>query len=156
MRLNARIVLAAGGLVAAGVGAVLWLWPSSMPAVALTPDDPEVVVQGRQIYQAHCASCHGAELEGQPNWRERGPDGRLPAPPHDASGHTWHHPDVQLFRLTKLGPAGLTGGSYESDMPAYADTLTDSEILAVLSYIKSTWPPEVRTRHDQINVRAAP
>ena len=60
---------------------------------------------GALIYQARCASCHGVHLEGQANWRERGADGRLPAPPHDASGHTWHHPDDVLIRITKEGVA---------------------------------------------------
>ena len=140
-------------VVAAGIALVLWLSQPSSPAVALTPDDAEMVALGTQIYAEHCAACHGADLEGQPNWRQRNADGRLPAPPHDETGHTWHHPDIQLFRLTKHGPAGLAGGSYESDMPAYDGTLTDAEIIAVLSYIKSTWPSEVRTRHDQINAR---
>ena len=31
------------------------------------------------------------------------PSGRMPAPPHDASGHTWHHRDDVLFRLVKEG-----------------------------------------------------
>lgn len=121
----------------------------------LTPDDEQVVQRGGQVYRLHCAACHGAELEGQGSWRERGPDGRLPAPPHDDTGHTWHHPDAQLFRLTKFGPAALVGGTYESNMPGYADVLNDADILAVLSYIKSKWPPDVRRHHDLINERAS-
>ena len=70
----------------------------------LRPDDVDVVALGAKIYQARCASCHGAELEGQANWRERGADGILPAPPHDASGHTWHHPDAVLFGDHKIRP----------------------------------------------------
>lgn len=58
---------------------------------------------GRQVYVEHCASCHGANLEGQPNWKQRLPTGRLPAPPHDATGHTWHHSDRQLFRIVSSG-----------------------------------------------------
>lgn len=46
------------------------------------------IALGKTVYDASCASCHGAKLEGQPDWRNRRPDGRLPAPPHDASGHT--------------------------------------------------------------------
>ena len=104
-----------------------------------------------------CASCHGANLEGQANWRQRKPDGRLPAPPHDETGHTWHHPDAQLFALTKYGPANLVSqGSYESDMPGYDGVLSDAEIVAVLSYIKSTWPREIRKQHDRINTRSKP
>jgi hypothetical protein len=56
---------------------------------------------GDKLYVQHCASCHGANLEGQPDWRKRLPNGRFPAPPHDATGHTWHHPDEVLFAVTK-------------------------------------------------------
>jgi mono/diheme cytochrome c family protein len=123
--------------------------------LALLADNPRVVALGENIYARACASCHGEDLEGQANWRERLPNGRLPAPPHDETGHTWHHPDEVLFRLTKDGPAALAGGGYESDMPAYADILSDAEIIAVLSYIKSTWPEEIRARHDQMNAARA-
>lgn len=124
---------------------------SSQSGARIDPDNARLVALGGEVYAAQCAACHGADLEGQPNWRQRREDGRLPAPPHDPSGHTWHHPDAQLFALTKFGPAALAGGGYESDMPAYAETLSDDEIWAVLSYIKSHWPPQIRERHDQIN-----
>ena len=126
-------------------------------SVALRPGDPMTVSAGAQIYTAQCASCHGANLEGQANWRKRKPDGRLPAPPHDETGHTWHHPDAQLFALTKYGPASLvSNGTYETDMPGYDGVLSDAEIIAVLSFIKSTWSAEVRQQHDQINARSQP
>lgn len=98
---------------------------------------------GRQLYLENCASCHGENLEGQPNWRERLPSGRMPAPPHDASGHTWHHSDEQLFQITKHGLEALVPG-YESDMPGFGDVLSDDKIRTVLDYIKSTWPPRER------------
>ena len=104
----------------------------------------EVIAQGRQVYADQCAACHGADLEGQPDWRSPLPSGRLPAPPHDASGHTWHHPDDMLFRIVKKGTAAIVGGGYESDMPAFADVLGDPEIRAVLAYIKSRWPERER------------
>jgi mono/diheme cytochrome c family protein len=75
----------------------------------------------------------------------------LPAPPHDASGHTWHHPDRVLFDITKRGTAAVVGGGYESGMPGFGGTLTDAEIRATLAYIKSTWPRRVRETHDRIN-----
>ena len=99
---------------------------------------------GKAVYDAQCASCHGANLEGQPNWRERLPNGRLPAPPHDATGHTWHHDDDMLFGITKNGVGAYAPAGYQSDMPGFADKLTDTEIWAVLGYIKSTWPAEMR------------
>ncbi|MDX9970147.1 MAG: cytochrome c [Hydrogenophaga sp.] len=112
--------------------------------------------QGALIYQARCASCHGVKLEGQANWRERGPDGRLPAPPHDETGHTWHHPDDVLIQLTKEGVAKAAGlPDYVSNMPAFGDSLSDADIVAVLSWIKSQWPSEIRAQHDELNRQAS-
>ena len=82
-------------------------------------------------------------------------NGKLPAPPHNASGHTWHHTGQQLFDLTKFGPKILIGGEYQTDMPGYKDILSDEEIIAVLSYIKSKWPGEIRARHDAIEKKAS-
>ncbi|WP_108658292.1 c-type cytochrome [Acuticoccus kandeliae] len=142
------------GLVAVA-GAVLWSRPQPAPSIALHPQDAAVVAEGAAIYAAQCASCHGASLEGQANWRDRGPDGRLPAPPHDETGHTWHHPDAVLFQLTKDGPPKQIGNGepYYSNMPAYGSVLSDAEIVAVLSYIKSRWPPDIQARHDQLNAQ---
>lgn len=104
------------------------------------PRNAEKVALGAKLYLQHCASCHGAKLEGQPNWRSRMPNDRLPAPPHDESGHTWHHPDGVLFGITKNGlvPPYAPPG-YESDMPAFAGKLSDDEIWAVLAHLKSHW-----------------
>ena len=118
----------------------------------LRPDDTAVLVQGKRVYEAHCAACHGTKLEGQPNWRLRDAAGRLPAPPHDASGHTWHHPDEVLFRITKFGVAKAANlKDYDSAMPAYEKVLTDEEIVAVLSFIKANWPAGIRAKHDEVN-----
>lgn len=146
------LAIPAALLLALGAGAAYILDPFGIGGGAgIEPDDREKVALGARIYTENCASCHGAELEGQADWRRRRADGRLPAPPHDTSGHTWHHPDAQLFAITKYGPAALAGGDYESDMPAYAGVLSDEEIWAVLSYIKSRWPQQVQDRHDQIS-----
>ena len=114
-------------------------------------NDAARVAAGQSVYARHCAACHGAHLEGQPNWTRRRADGRLPAPPHDDSGHTWHHPMQVLFALTKHGLAPpYAPQGYESDMPAFAGTLTDEEIWNVLAFIRSRWSAEVRTRHDEL------
>ena len=90
----------------------------------------------------NCASCHGRNLEGQLEWKSRNPSGRMPAPPHDDTGHTWHHPDDVLFGITKGGVAPPYGPpGYQSDMPAFGATLTDRQIWDVLAYIKSRWSP---------------
>ncbi len=120
--------------------------------VRLATDDARVLATGQQLYAKHCAACHGAHLEGQPHWRERNADGRLPAPPHDASGHTWHHPDQVLFDITKYGVAkGAKLKDYDSAMPAFEGVLTDAQIVAVLIWIKSTWPPRMRDLQRQVD-----
>lgn len=103
------------------------------------PRDAAKVALGEQVYAANCASCHGAKLEGQRAWRQRLPSGRMPAPPHDEGGHTWHHPDDVLFGITKNGIGPYAPAGYESDMPAFAGKLSDDEIWAVLAYVKSQW-----------------
>ena len=114
--------------------------PSSGDDPRASPRDTAKVAAGAKVYAQHCASCHGEKLEGQPNWRQRLPNGRLPAPPHDESGHTWHHPDSVLFAITKNGLVPpYAPPNYESDMPAFAGKLSDDEIWAVLAYIKSHW-----------------
>jgi mono/diheme cytochrome c family protein len=122
--------------------------------ISLYPKDDSIVSTGKEIYLQYCASCHGEQLQGQSNWRQRDTAGYLPAPPHDESGHTWHHPDTYLLLMTKYGIEKMIGKEYPNNMPAYEGKLTDKEIIAVLSYIKSTWPKELQTQHDLINSRS--
>lgn len=143
---------------------VLWLAGLALLAIALfmayqraTPDNQPVVInqtavpplpaldsekaaQGKILYAQYCANCHGANLEGAPNWKQSLPDGSLPPPPHDSSGHTWHHPDELLISITENGgdPA------YDSKMPAFKDQLSRDEITAILEFIKSKWGREER------------
>lgn len=128
----------------------------SSASAEANPDDARQVARGAAVYAQHCARCHGVNLEGQPNWRKRNPDGKLPAPPHDASGHTWHHPDQILFEITRNGlvPPNAPEG-YESDMPAFAGILPDEDIWAVLAYIKSLWTPEARQHQRDLSRKAS-
>ena len=133
----ALALLAAGGLAA-------WILMSG--GNQANPNNAAQVALGKALYAQHCASCHGVKLEGQPEWRERKPDGKMPAPPHDATGHTWHHPDDVLFGITKQGITAYAPPGYESDMPAFGGVLTDQQIWALLAYLKSTWPLEIQAR----------
>jgi len=106
--------------------------------------DEAQIARGQSIYKERCASCHGANLEGHPDWKRRLPSGRMPPPPHDANGHTWHHPDELLFGMIQRGVAAYAWKGYESDMPAFGSILSDEEIWSVLDFLKSTWPNEIR------------
>lgn len=144
------LIAAPVALAIAGVGA--WLALRDAPQVAIHPTMPVMpttvdIAQGKALYAQSCASCHGANLEGQPDWETPDAEGRLPAPPHNETGHTWHHPDRVLFQYTKLGgqdALALQGVEFDSGMPAFGDVLTDREIWNVLAYIQSTWPAQER------------
>lgn len=121
---------------------------SAFPSVA----DHELIGRdlsdGQMLYQEQCASCHGFNLEGQDDWRSPNSDGILPAPPHDETGHTWHHSNQVLFDYTKLGGsqalAEMGVRDFRSGMPGFEHTLNDDEIWNILAYIRSTWPDRVQ------------
>jgi mono/diheme cytochrome c family protein len=105
------------------------------------------VKSGRALYAQHCAACHGANLEGQPDWRNPDAKGLYPAPPHDETGHTWHHDDEMLADYITRGRQPMLndmGINFTSGMPGFAEVLEVEEIEAILDYIKSTWPEPIR------------
>ena len=140
------------GLLSAATLAGLVFWSSSQAEMTSNPykDNPSITA-GKAVYEAHCAACHRDKLQGQANWQIRSAEGYLPAPPHDETGHTWHHPDELLYNMTKYGFEEMLGKKYPNNMPVYEDILSDGELLAVLGYIKSTWPEKIKAIHDKIN-----
>lgn len=138
-----------------GHAMLLVLLTLAFPAGAAHELDGRDIGSGEELYQEHCASCHGVELEGQPNWTQPGPDGIRPAPPHDASGHTWHHDNDLLFNYTRLGGTELLRQrgieNFASGMPGFRESLTDAEIWDILAFIRSTWPAEIQGQHKRVN-----
>lgn len=142
-RLDVQIIIAVMA-VATVLGALVYMRYGLRPESPADPKNPALVKAGAAIYAKNCAGCHGDRLQGQPDWKARLPTGRMPAPPHDDSGHTWHHPDSVLFGITKFGlvpPYGPPG--YASDMTGFQGKLSDGEIWSVLAFIKSKWPAQV-------------
>ncbi len=140
------ITLIAFILIICAVGITILI--QDKPTVFVSNDQILTIATGEKLYQQNCASCHGTNLEGQPNWYSKKADGTFPAPPHDETGHTWHHDDETLFNYTKLGGEGMAKQSgyknQNSGMPAYKNGLSDNEIISILNHIKSTWPQEIR------------
>jgi mono/diheme cytochrome c family protein len=130
-----------------------------LPAAAFLHASETGPALGRALYVEHCAACHGVDLEGQPDWRSPDANGVYPAPPHDETGHTWHHDDAMLIDyITRGGQAVLDdmGVSFTSRMPAFGSVLDQGEIEAVLDYIKSAWPAHIRdAQEERTNAAAA-
>ncbi len=139
-----------------------WVWQSTskQDAVALNsrwiaPTDGQARIEGKALYDMYCASCHGVNFEGQFNWRQRMANSRLPAPPHNVDGHTWHHPDAQLVEMIKIGFVGGVNApqGYQSDMPAFESVLTHAQIELILGYIKSAWPEQALAAQREISLK---
>ncbi len=96
------------------------------------------VQQGFRLYRANCASCHGDQGQGAPNWQRAGADGKSPPPPLNGTGHAWHHPMPALISTIKNGTQRI-GGS----MPPWQGKLTDAEIHAIVAWFQSRWPDEL-------------
>jgi mono/diheme cytochrome c family protein len=152
MRNKTKIGLALLIVTAVSVPVALFLTPDTSSWA--DPTNAEAVALGSRIYAEQCADCHGAKLQGETaNWRARKEDGTLPAPPHDATGHTWHHGDRLLFDYIKEGGAEIGGPGFKSGMPGFADVLTEREIWATLAFIKSKWPENIRRRQAAVSAQ---
>lgn len=107
--------------------------------------DADPVAYGGELYQQHCASCHRPDLSGDPDWKMPNDDGSYPPPPHDSSGHTWHHPDRVLIEIIRNG-----SDFPQSRMLTFGDKLTENDIEAILDFFKEHWGPEERAYQEQV------
>ena len=119
-------------------------------APPVPPLDASAIQRGEILYQQHCASCHGAELQGVPDWKTPNADGTWKPPPHDSTGHTWHHSDQLLTDIIRNG-----GGFPETKMPAFASVLSEGEIADILEYLKANWGEQERGFQWQITWQEA-
>jgi len=155
-RLSARVAVGLAALCLSGLAA--WLGYDHLAAGRETGflrwQDRQTVAAGQALYQTHCAACHGVPGVSAP---AAPGDGQEPAPPNDESGHTWQHPDFALFQLVRDGVAVANCAPVDPDrMPMFRDVLSDSELVAVLSYIKAAWPEEIRQQQDRVNAMYGP
>ncbi len=114
------------------------------------PPDQLRVVRGEELYQQYCASCHRTDLSGDPDWKTPKEDGSYPPPPHDSTGHTWHHSDQVLLEIIRDG-----SDFAQSRMPSFGERLSDDDIGAILEFFKANWGPEEREYQRQINEQQA-
>ena len=114
-----------------------------------TPASDSVAVVGRTVYERSCASCHGAQAQGAPNWKHRDKNGDLPAPPQNAQGHTWRHSDAMLFDIISKGLRDPFDKTTGLTMPPFGKALSPQQIHAVIAYFKTLWTPEERAFQSQ-------
>ncbi len=146
--------IAGAGALGLLIAVVIWsVAGAPVPGRSTPPPAAAGTVDGKVLYQTRCASCHGARGEGQPDWKSKKANGTYPAPPHDPSGHTWHHADGLLFRIVRDGGQAAAGPGFTSAMPAWKDTLTDAQIRSTLEYIKTLWGQAEREFQSGVSVR---
>jgi len=120
--------------------AVAWLgW------VALLGCGGGQVERGAALYEANCRSCHGGATGGAL---------RDVPPPHNASGHTWHHQDCLLTEITLNGFEDPSAPADRPKMPAFKGRLSDEEVAAILAYMKTWWTEEQRQWQQQVTRQA--
>ena len=99
--------------------------------VASLAAPPAGAVNGAQIFAANCAACHQATGKGLP--------GVFPP----LAGSPWVTGDPQTVSQIVLhgmnGEIEVQGTKYKGAMPAFAEQLSDAEMAAVLSYVRSAW-----------------
>ncbi|MQG59323.1 MAG: cytochrome c [SAR202 cluster bacterium] len=144
LRSDLRLTTVRSIAILAGLlGAVLVLAACGSDSSPASEDGP--LAQGAAIYSENCAACHGKSGEGAVNWRQQNADKTYPAPPHDPTGHTWHHGDGHLYRTVRDGGGAFDSPGFKSAMPAFGDRLDPREIKAVIAYLKSLWGLEELT-----------
>jgi len=102
--------------------------------VATDPDF--LVTSGQKLYATYCMSCHGDQ------------DSTLrfgQAPPHNSEGHTWHHADAELKKWI------LEGRPY--NMPAFKEHLNETDVEAILAFIKTWWGPDQRQTQAKLSAQ---
>ena len=109
-------------------------------------------VSGASVFSSRCAACHQATGQGLPG-----------AFPPLAGSEIVAGDGERVVRIVLRGLTGsvtVKGQTYNGAMPAWADVLSDAEIAAVLTYVRSSWgnaaaPVEASTVAEQRAATAA-
>lgn len=105
-------------------------------------------INGESVYNNTCAACHQASGQGVPG----------SFPPLAGSNWVQGRADnvIAIVSQGLKGPITVKGDTYDGSMPAFANQLSDAEIAAVISFVRSQWgndAPGVNTKSVK-NIRA--
>jgi ubiquinol-cytochrome c reductase cytochrome b subunit len=87
--------------------------------------------KGAQVYGANCSGCHGASGQGTP--------GTFPPLAKNAFVTGDPKPVVHAILYGLSGSIQVNGGTYNGQMPAWKGQLTNADIAAVATYVRSAW-----------------
>tara|TARA_R110001592_G_scaffold200585_1_gene449449 strand:+ start:1607 stop:2053 length:447 start_codon:yes stop_codon:yes gene_type:complete len=93
---------------------------------------------GKSVYNVNCIRCHLENAQGTFSWKKALEDGSYPPPPLNGTAHAWHHSAEVLLAVINEGGI-LNGGK----MPAFKNTLSQEQQIAVIAYIQSFWPDNI-------------
>jgi len=104
--------------------------PSGAPSQG-TPGGGVAVVDGASVFSGRCAACHQATGQGLPG----------AFPPLAGSEYVLGDGErvVRIVLRGLSGPVTVAGQAFNGAMPAWADQLSDAEIAAVLTYVRSSF-----------------
>ena len=105
--------------------------PPSASSALPTTESSLLISLGKTVYDKNCASCHGAQGEGKPpHW-----------PPLANNQSIEMQSAVNPIRMVLNGgyPPGTKGNPMPYGMPPFAGLLSDNEVAAVVSYIRTAW-----------------
>jgi mono/diheme cytochrome c family protein len=110
---------------------------------------PAAQPDGKAIFAARCSSCHATTGLGN------GPYPPLAGNPDLSAADTAGL--IGTLLNGRSGPITINGKSYSGAMPAWKGTLSDAEIAAVLSYVRSAWGNKgAAVSSDQVAAAANP
>ena len=117
------------------------------PYVTLTPSHP-----GEINYNSYCAHCHGYNGEGQhPNTVDNTLSlGMETVPAHDATGHTWEHPDELLVQVIL---EGIDNPLNQYPMSGWGYVLDEQDALDIIDYMRQWWTAEQMAHQAAITER---
>lgn len=132
---------------------------AQLPAKAVATSTTQEVnqpTQGRDLFLAHCASCH----------QHNGAGIAQAIPPLAQSPYVAAQPKV-LISIILLGISGeitVAGQTYNGRMPTFGHNLNDEQVAAIASYVRQSWNNEasaitavqVSEQRQQLASRATP
>lgn len=101
---------------------------------------PSSIARGANLFEQHCALCHGPQAQGHPDWQTPSEGKFAAAPPLDGTGNDWKRSKSQMVAVIKNGVRRANG---DVIMPGWKDRLSEAEIEDIITWYQSLWPPEI-------------